>query len=107
MRVRVVCLLLVGAVGGEAGRPAAPVPASQGAPLRPAPVAAEVPKPPVEVLRASASEPAPVRLSKLPTEDDDPLARLAECLRRDDVPGAVLHLDTYVRAHPDQSLFRL
>ncbi len=42
-----------------------------------------------------------------PAREDDPLTLAAECLQRDDLRGAALHLDAYVREHPDQSLFRL
>jgi hypothetical protein len=37
----------------------------------------------------------------------DPLALTAECLERNDPRAAALHLEDYVRAHPDQPLFRL
>jgi predicted Zn-dependent protease len=57
---------------------------------------------PVEVLRASAAE--PVRLTK---PKDDALALVAECLERNDLRAAAIHLDGYVREHPDQFLFRL
>jgi predicted Zn-dependent protease len=106
-------LLVAGlVVGCESVRPApvrgpVPPPAHSPTPLTtPAPVArGRAPKPPIEVLRASATQPAPP-LRQEPAEDDA-LALAAKCLQRDDHRGAAVHLDTYVRAHPDQPLFRL
>ena len=39
-------------------------------------------------------------------EPDDPLTLAAECLGRGDQPAAATHLAAYVRAHPDQIMFR-
>jgi predicted Zn-dependent protease len=72
------------------------------APQPPAPV----PKP-TEIIPASAIQtaapPAPVQAAA----ESDPLVLVAECLEADDPRGAALHLDGYVRAHPDQLMFRL
>jgi len=46
--------------------------------------------------------PAPAK-----AEDDDPLTLAAECLSRGDESAAAGHFETYVRAHPDQPMFRL
>src|SRR5436190_280266 len=60
---------------------------------------------PVEILRTSAQQPAvPVAAQVVP---EDPLVLVAKCLERADHRGAAIHLETYVRAHPDQPLFRL
>src|SRR5262245_2924949 len=49
--------------------------------------------------------------SALPTASqvapEDALLLVAKCLERGDHRGAATHLETYVRAHPDQPLFRL
>ncbi len=42
-----------------------------------------------------------------PPAEDDPLSAVAQCLEREDYRGAAIHLDAYVRAHPNQTLFRL
>lgn len=92
-------LLVVAGAGCEALRPAPEVPASvravPAAPLKPlaAPV---VPPSASAVLLASAKQTAP----------DDPLTLVAQCLGRGDSLCAAGHLETYVRAHPDQPLFR-
>lgn len=101
-------LAVIGAVGCESMRPApqqvqapsAPVPS---APLRVAAKRPEPPAKPVEILRASASQPTQPH----PQTEDDPLSRVAECLARDDHRGAAAHLEGYVRANPGQHLFRL
>lgn len=43
-----------------------------------------------------------------PAEDPaaDPLTLAAECLARNDRTGAAVHLESHVRAHPDQIMFR-
>jgi hypothetical protein len=108
MRVRAVGVLLVAtAVGCEALRPAQqPPPVAPAETLhRVAPNNPPAPKPPAEVLRASAQQPAvPTAAQVVP---EDPLVLVAQCLERDDFRGATTHLETYVRAHPDQPLFRL
>jgi tetratricopeptide (TPR) repeat protein len=38
--------------------------------------------------------------------DDDHLALAAECTERGDQPAAATHLERYVKAHPDQLMFR-
>ena len=103
MRRLCVTLFVAGlAVGCEALRPA------QQPPPAPAEVlhrVAPAPKPPVEVLRASAQQPAlPTAAQVVP---EDALVLVAKCLERDDLRGAATHLEAYVRAHPDQPLFRL
>lgn len=101
MRV-VLLLVLAGAVlGCESVRAPAPPPAPQPPPVT-APVRAvgrppEAPRTPVEVLRASAQAPP----------EEDTLVLVAKCLERDDHLGAAGHLETYVRRHADQLLFRV
>jgi predicted Zn-dependent protease len=51
------------------------------------------------VLPAAAAEAAP-------TEPADRLTLYTECMGRGDQPAAAAHLDAYVRAHPDQLMFR-
>lgn len=107
MRV-VLLLVLAGAVlGCESVRAPAPPPATQPPPVT-APVRvvgrpSDVPKTPVEVLRASATVPA---TTQAPPEEDA-LVLVAKCLERDDHLGAANHLETYVRRHADQLLFRV
>ena len=87
MRVRWVAVSLIAAAGCF-GMPA-PVPES---PLAP-----------------RAVDPAPLRAAAKPEdppEPDDPLTLAAECLGRGDQPAAATHLAAYVRAHPDQIMFR-
>jgi predicted Zn-dependent protease len=103
MRVRFVLLLLLAVVGCESMRPAAQNPPD--APLRVAAKPPENPTQVVEVLRASATQP-PVAEPQAPVEVDS-LTLATQCLERDDIRGATTHLDAYVRAHPDQPLFRL
>ncbi len=108
MRVALL-LVLAGAVGGcESLRPFAPA----SAPVKPPPVTApirvigkppEAPKTSAEVLRASATQPAPVQSPG----EDDPLVLVAQCLERADHLGAAKHLEGYVRQHADQPMFRL
>jgi hypothetical protein len=102
MRVTAFSLLALVLVGCESMRPSAP------APTQPPPVTAPVrvvgkppepPKSPVEILRTAATQPAP--------DEDDPLTSVSKCLERDDHLGAAIHLEGYVRAHPDQPMFRL
>ena len=113
MRVRSVCLVLVAVVGCESLRPAPQNPS----PIRPTPPA---PLPEGKGESASgasgraASANERVSSSPLPSgrgvgssPEDDPLVSVARCLGRDDHRGAATHLDTYVRAHPDQPMFRL
>ncbi|MBN9119405.1 MAG: hypothetical protein J0I06_09640 [Planctomycetes bacterium] len=107
--MRCLCAVLFvagGAVGCEALRPAQPtaVPPPADTLHRPAAAAAAAPKPPAEVLRASAQQPVAPAAQVAP---EDPLVLVAKCLERDDARGAAAHLETYVRAHPDQPLFRL
>jgi thioredoxin-like negative regulator of GroEL len=59
------------------------------------------------VLRASAAKPARPPAAPQEPPEEDALALAAKCLERDDHRGAAAHLDAYVRAHPDQPLFRL
>jgi hypothetical protein len=68
----------------------------------------EMPKPPVEVLRTAATVPAnpPAPPQEAPAVEDDPLTAVAQCLEREDYRGAAVHLHGYVRAHPDQLMFR-
>lgn len=99
---RVCAMLFVATVAGCAAMrdDARPAPTEVHAPLRvaaPLPVPPVVSQPPVEVLRASAKQVAP----------DDPLALVAKCLENADNRGAAQHLETYVRVHPGQLLFRL
>jgi hypothetical protein len=95
-------------VGCEALRPQ---PAGV-APAEPVPrVAAAGPAVPKgEVIRTSAQVPA-VSLPAVPTAaqavPEDVLVLVAKCLERGDHRGAAGHLETYVRANPDQPLFRL
>lgn len=110
MRVRAVCFVFICA-GCESLHPApvAQTPVPQNTPIR---VAAPIPQPPppaAEVLRAAATQPpAPTPAPPTaPPEEEDSLTLAAKCLAQDDVRGAVLHLDAYVRTHPDQPLFRL
>jgi predicted Zn-dependent protease len=42
-----------------------------------------------------------------PAPEDDPLALAAECLSRGDNANAAVHLESHVRDHPEQLLFRL
>ena len=95
------------AVGCEVLRPVQPTAAPAAAETlhRVATTPAPAPKPPVEVLRASAQQPAVPTAAQV--EPEDPLLLVAKCLERDDLRGAATHLETYVRAHPDQPLFRL
>ena len=101
MRVRSVCLLLVAVVGCESLRPApqnpppSPLPEGRGSQI-------SSPLPSGRGAGGGGSSPA-----QEPPEDDDPLTGVARCLERDDPRGAATHLDTYVRAHPDQPMFRL
>src|SRR5438045_1880804 len=76
------------------------------APLRLAAKQVEVQRP-VEVLRTAASQPEAAPAAPPAPVEDDSLELVAKCLERDDLPGATTYLDTYVRAHPDQPLFRL
>lgn len=102
MRVRFAYLILLSAFGCESLRLA---PAPKEPPPTPIHVAAPIPQPPkpaAEVLRASATqppEPAPAEV--------DTLAMAAQCIGQNDLRGATTHLDAYVRAHPDQPLYRL
>lgn len=57
---------------------------------------------PVELMTAAATQPAPAE-----PEPEDPLTLAAECLQRGDEPAACIHLEAYVREHPDQPMFRL
>lgn len=56
------------------------------------------------------TEPAPPHVAATPDpppELDDPLTLVAGCLERGDTPAACGHLGRYVRAHPEQAMFRL
>ena len=106
--MRRLCVMLFVAglgVGCEVLRPARPTAAPAETLHRVATALPPAPKPPAEVLRASAQQPAPPTAAQV--EAEDPLLLVAKCLERDDLRGAVTHLETYVRAHPDQPLFRL
>jgi hypothetical protein len=50
--------------------------------------------------------PGSPRESPAPSEPDDPLTLAAECLGRGDEPAACAHLETHVRRHPEQVMFR-
>ncbi|MDB5307946.1 MAG: hypothetical protein JWO38_2148 [Gemmataceae bacterium] len=89
------------------------------APKAPQPVALPVPTleqnpPPMrEGVQTSVSVPAAILSVKgdaaaapSPTPADDPLTLAAECLVRGDQPTAAAYLDSYVRGHPDQLMFR-
>ncbi len=65
----------------------------------------EFPQQHVSVVRATANEPPP-REPEPDPEPDDPLTLAGRCIARDDVRGAVTHLDVYVRKHPEQPLYR-
>jgi predicted Zn-dependent protease len=80
-------------------------PESPGDPPAVAAKSVEVPKPPLEVLRTSAAQP-PLPAEEPEREPDDALTLAARCIARDDLRGATTHLDAYVRAHPDQPLYR-
>lgn len=56
----------------------------------------------IEVMRAAARAPAEPQTALY-----DPLASAAECLSRNDYGSAATHLETHVRTHPDQPLYRL
>src|SRR5256885_2196178 len=108
MRVRFAFLVLLAAVGCESLRPAAPSPVAKEVAQAPVRVAAPIPqppRPPAEVLRASATE-SPTAEPQAPVVVDS-LALAAQCIERNDLPGATTHLDTYVRTHLDQPLYRL
>ena len=106
MRRLCVALFVAGlAVGCEALRPAQQPPAAPADTLHRVATALPAAPKPAEVLLASAKQPAlPTAAQVVP---EDPLVLVAQCLERDDPRGAATHLETYVRAHPDQPLFRL
>lgn len=54
-----------------------------------------------------AALPAPERRPATAIEEEDPLTLAAECLSRGDEPAAARHFESYVKAHPDQPMFRL
>lgn len=98
---RACAMMLVAVVGCEAMRPAptsAPVRVvATPAPVAPRPLAAPVAPPAsAEILRASAKQVVP----------EDPLAVVADCLRRGDPCCAAEHLEAYVAANPEQHQFR-
>lgn len=100
MRRAALVLFVVAVVGCEALRPAqpessAPVRAAPPTPVKPLAVPV-VPQPASAVLLASAKQTAP----------EDELTLVARCLERGDSLCAAGHLDAYVRANPDQPLFR-
>jgi predicted Zn-dependent protease len=103
MRIRLACLLLLVVVGCHSVHSATPEP--PGVPIPAAAKPAEVPKPPLEALRTSAARP-PQPSAPPEQEPDDPLTLAARCIGRDDLRGATAHLGAYVRAHPDQPLYR-
>jgi tetratricopeptide (TPR) repeat protein len=72
-----------------------PPPVQQTAPTEKPETVATVPAAPVQPVVATA--PAPV---------DDPLTLVAECLERGDRVNAAAHLESYVRLHPEQVMFR-
>lgn len=49
----------------------------------------------------------PVLPAELPAPEDDPLTLAAESLAKGDDPTAATHFAAYVKAHPDQFMFRL
>jgi hypothetical protein len=108
MRVWIVCFVLLAVFGCESLRPAPPAPLASGErergqkSLNPK----EEGSPSVSNFRPESST-LPAGNGEGSAPDDDPLASFAECLRRDDPRGAAAHLDTYVRANPDQPMFRL
>lgn len=80
-------------------------PIPQNTPIRVAAPIPQSPPPAAEVLRAAAIQPpAP---PTAPPEEEDSLTLATKCLAQDDIRGAAIHLDAYVRTHPDQPLFRL
>jgi thioredoxin-like negative regulator of GroEL len=99
MRVRIAYLLLVVVGCHSTQAPSEDAPTLAAAQLR------EAPKPLLEVLRTSAAQPPPPP-EEPEREPDDALTLAARCIARDDIRGATAHLDAYVRAHPDQPLYR-
>jgi tetratricopeptide (TPR) repeat protein len=117
MRVRLLCLLLPAAVGCETLRHTPPATPPADVAARSAPVVPAVTQAPADLPSASAVRPAtpaaPMSVVQQDVSSDvrafgpsDPLELVAECLARDDASGAALHLDAYVRTHPDRPLFR-
>ena len=81
-----------------------PGPAPTAPPPRPATVRPVAPPPEVPVRPVSRTTPAPP--DPVPTPEDDPLSRAADCLEQGDLPAATGHLARHVREHPDQVVFR-
>ncbi|MBA4188509.1 MAG: hypothetical protein C0467_10935 [Planctomycetaceae bacterium] len=76
------------------------------APTEPVPVVSAPPRVAAKqsvVVPASATEP---RLEAEPDPAPDPLSLAAECLVRGDHANAAVHLESHVREHPDQLMFR-
>lgn len=100
MRRTALLLFVVAVVGCEALRPAQPessAPVRVVAPATVKPLAAPIaPQPAREVLLAAAKQTVP----------EDELTLVARCLERGDSLCAAGHLEAYVRANPDQPLFR-
>lgn len=74
-----------------------------------APKVAEPPTPtPSALLRVAAKPPdvVPVSAFQPPEPAADHLALAAACVERGDQPAAATHLERYVRANPDQLMFR-
>lgn len=57
-------------------------------------------------LAGDRTVPQPAPPVEPPPPADDPLTLAADCLERGDRPAAAGHLGSYVRAHPDEIMFR-
>src|SRR5262245_4866266 len=84
-------------------------------PAEPPPLPTPLPVPASPPLRVAATQPAVVPVAAtaphiatplLPQPDNDPLTLVAECLERGDRASAAVHLEAYVRLHPEQLMFR-
>jgi len=93
--------IAVGFIGCESMKPAAPPPAPIVQPPRITPIR------PVVRLPVKSPEVIPTA-AELPAVEHAPdsLTLAAECLERGDRPGAAVHLQAYVREHPEQLMFR-
>jgi tetratricopeptide (TPR) repeat protein len=93
-------LVLTAAViaGCESLKESPPVSPQAAAPIATTPA-------PAEVIPIQARVPA-APVADTPALPEDSLTLAAECLTRGDEPAAADHLDTYVRLHPEQIMFR-